>query len=162
MIMNPRMGRWVTRAFGALNILLATVGIYAMCEGAGSVLRTLHNSTELPYVREAYYVMTLVDFGSLLALVIGGIDLCQLRRRGLRISNIVFVTEVAWELGTSLLPLILGTINGRWAPVGISIAGAGGIGSVGTAPQILIGYPIWALIGLNLARKSLPDETPHN
>jgi hypothetical protein len=155
---NPTWGRRVIRAFGVLNILFAAVGVYAVSDYAVPVFTRLHDSAEEPYVREAYYIMTLVNLGCLLALTIGGTYLWRLNRRGLAISNLVFVTEIAWFISKVALGLILGMSGGRWGLLGMSIMAAGGIGGLGTAPQILTAYPVWALVALNLVRSTFPNH----
>jgi hypothetical protein len=149
--------RIVIRVFGVLNMAFAAVGLYAVGETALSVTARGHDSAQQLCVREAYYVMTSVDSCCLVALVVGGIYLWRLRRRGLAISNIVFLTEIAWFLGTTALAMALGMSRESWWPFGMSIAGAGGIGGVGTAPQMLTGYPILAIVTLNLVRGGFPD-----
>ncbi|MGA3168502.1 MAG: hypothetical protein ABSF14_20560 [Terriglobia bacterium] len=159
---NPKWGHRVIRAFGALNILFAAVGVYAVSGTAVSVFARLQDSADQPYVREAYYIMTLVDLACLLALTVGGTYLWRLSRRGLVISNVVFVTEIAWFIGNVALALALGMSGGRWGLLGGSIAAAGGIGAMGTAPQIITAYPVWALVALNLVCGSFPNHALHS
>jgi hypothetical protein len=138
--------------------LFAAAGLYLLTGSLPRIVARLEDSPGEPYVREAYFTMTIVDLCCLVALAIGGMHLLRLKRRGLVISSIVFVTEIVWFIATGALELALGMSGGRWALLGMSIAGAGGIGGLGTAPQILTAYPVWALVALNLVRSTFPNH----
>jgi len=155
---NPTWGPRIIRAFGALNILFAAAGFYLVSETAPRILSRLQNSADQPCVREAYIIMTVVDLCCLVPLTVGGMYLLRLKRRGLVISSIVFVTEIAWFFGTVALGLALGMSGGRGELFGMSIMAAGGIGNMGAGPQILTVYPVWALVVLNLVRSSFPSR----
>jgi hypothetical protein len=143
-----------------MNILFAGLGGYVAGTGAGPIIARVHGCPGAPYVRQAYFVLALVDLGCLLLLTVGGVYLLRLNRLGLRICNLVFPVEIGWFLAGSCVPLALGMSGGKWASLGRSIAAAGGIGSLGSAPQILVGYPVFALIFLNLARGGFPNSAP--
>jgi len=99
--------------------------------------------------------MNLCFLGSL---VLGGLLLLRTDRRGLRVCNFLFVAEVLYWIGTPLIGfyLTMSLTTRRWAAgVSSSVAGATGIGNMGLAPQILTGYPIIALVLLNLAFRRL-------
>lgn len=155
---NPVWSRRILRGIGIANILFAVFGGFLAARGVAQILPRLRDSPIEPYEREVYCIMTLVDLCCLLVLSVGGIYLSRLHRIGLKICNIVFAVEIAWFLAGAWIPLALG---GRWAPLGDSIAAAGGIGAVGTGPQIITGYPVLALIFLNLARGGFPDNALH-
>lgn len=155
---NAVWTRRIIRAIGIANLLFVIFGGYFAVTGAPHILPRLHDSPVEPRVREAYCVMTLVDLCCLVALTVGGVYLVRLKRLGLRICNFGFAAEIIWFLGTSWIALALGLLGGRWEPLGRSIAAAGGIGGLGTAPQIITGYPVLALIFLNLARRGFPNH----
>ena len=157
---NPVWNRRIIRTIGTASVLLALLGGYAVIE-AGPVLRRLRDSPAKPYVREAYCVMGLVDLCCLVTVAVGGVYLLRLRRAGLIISNVGFAIEIAWFLANGLLlPLIWFIWGGRAHALTDSIAAASGIGSIGTTPQILTGYPVLALIFLNLARGGFRKSAP--
>jgi hypothetical protein len=160
-LINPLWARRIIRAVAIMNILFGGYGGYLAGRGAKGILARVLNSPAKPWVHEAYCVMTLVDLCCLLMLAVGGVFLLQLNRVGLRICNLAFVMEIAWFLGTSWVPLALAMSRGRWALLGQSIAAAGGIGSLGTAPQFIIGYPVLALVILNLARGGFRNSALH-
>jgi hypothetical protein len=143
-----------------MNILFATFGGYAAAAGAAPIIARVHASPTTPYVRQVYLISTFVDAGCLIMLVVGAAYLLRLNRLGLRICNTVFAIEIAWFLGSSWISLALGML-GRWTHLSLSIAAAEGIGSIGIIPQIITGYPVLALILLNLARGGFPDSAPH-
>lgn len=150
--------RRVIQTIGILNILVTAAGVYVASTGAVPILARVHDSPATPYVRELCYVMSLVDFCCLVALTVGGIYLVRLKRSGLRICNLVFVIEIAWFLATAVTGFTSAMSSGRLALLGHSIAAASGIGSLGTAPQIITAYPVLALIFLNSARGAFPNH----
>ena len=154
---SGRWGRRIIRAIAIMNILMVAFGGYVAAKGAAPIIARVHNSPTEPYVRQAYFVSTFVDAGCLIMLVVGAVYLLRLNRLGLRICNFVFAKEVAWFLGSAWIALALG-MSGRWGLLGQSIGAAGGIGSLGTTPQIITGYPVLALIFLNLARGGFLDS----
>ena len=154
---NSTWGPGIIRVFGALNILFAAVGFYFLGESAPRTIARVHNSADQPCVREVYWTMTVIELCCLLALAIGGVYLLRLKRRGLVVSNFVFAAEIAWFFGTTALALTLGMAGGQAGLLGMSTFAAGGIGGMGTAPQILTAYPLWALVALNLLRGRFPD-----
>lgn len=159
---DPGWGRRIIRAIAVLNILFAAFGGYAAAAGAAPIIARVHNSPAEPYVRQVYFISTFVAAGCLIMLVVGAAYLLRLNRLGLRICNVVFAIEIAWFLANALLlPLIWVMSGGRAHAFTDSIAGATGIGGIGTTPQIVTGYPVLALIFLNLARGGFPNHAPH-
>lgn len=154
---DPGWARRIIRLIAILNILLAGFGGYAAATGAASIIAGVHASPTTPYVRQLYFISTLVDAGCLVMLVVAAVYLLRLDRLGLRICNLVFGIEIAWFLASVLTPLALWRL-GRCALLGHSIAAAVGIGGIGTTPQIITGYPVLALIFLNLARGGFLDS----
>lgn|SRR5208337_1972147 len=158
---NPVWNRRIIRMIGTASIFLALFGGLFAVTSAPRSLAGLRDSPAQPYVREAYCVMAFVDLCCLVTLTVGGVYLLRLRRAGLIISNVGFAIEIAWFLANGLLlPLIWSMSGGRARALTDSIAGATGIGSIGTTPQIVIGYPVLALIFLNLARGGFPRNAP--
>jgi hypothetical protein len=51
-----------------------------------------------------------------------------------------------------MLVVMLATSKSEWAHrLGMSVGAIGGVGDMGTAPQVVSLYPIWVLVLLNLA-----------
>jgi len=64
--------------------------------------------------------------------------------------------EIVWYLVRSGLSVwLLSACDGM--RIGSSIAAASGIGEIGTAPQILTGYPLIALVITNIAFRKLRE-----
>ena len=154
---NPVWSRRIVRTIGIASILFAVYGGFLAVTGAPRILPGLRDSPALPYVREAYFVIAFVDLCCLITLTVGGVYLLRLRRAGLIISNVGFATEIGWLLAQASVPLAVSSAGGGYH-LGMSIMAAGGIGGLATAPQEITGYPILALIFLNLARGGLPNS----
>jgi hypothetical protein len=93
--------------------------------------------------------MTTVNLVLLTLLIFGGIRLLQLRTLGVGICNAAFAGEIAYFM-------TLGILWRAVSPsISMSIAAATGVGSMGLTPQLICGYPLVALIFLNLARRRL-------
>lgn len=142
------------RAFGCANLFFVAVGVYFQVETLLSVRRHHRPIAGAPYDIQAFYVMTALDFVSLVLLAAAGLYLLSRNRRGLLLCNVVFIYEITSFIFGVLLGLGFSMAGGKWALVGMSVAAAGGIGNMGTSPQLLTGYPVIGLIVLNLARRS--------
>ena len=68
-----------------------------------------------------------------------------------RIVNAVFVGEVLYFLALGFLWSLL--------PVSSGVGAATGVGNMGLSPQLISGYPLVALIFLNLARRKRRQTT---
>jgi len=82
-------------------------------------------------------------------LVFGGIRLWQLKTRGVVVCNGVFVAEILYFMALGFL------WNAASPSLSMSVAAATGVGSMGLSPQLICGYPLVALVCLNLARLRL-------
>jgi len=150
--------RRIIRAIGIANLFFAAVGgsFAAIVVALGGV----HNSPDTPYLRQAYFIFVFVDACCLVALVVGTSYLLRLNRLGLRICNWVFAGEIVRFLGSVWISLAL-VMSWRWKPLGLSIGAAEGVGSAAITPQIITGYPVLALIVLNLSRRGFSNGAIH-
>ena len=89
--------------------------------------------------------MAFINLCFLALLVVGGIHLFRLRPSGVTICNTVFVGEIIYFFVIGFLWSALPR------PVSMGVAAATGIGNMGISPQVISGYPLVALICLNLA-----------
>jgi len=93
--------------------------------------------------------MVATNFILLALLILGGIRLLQLKTQGVVVCNAVFVAEIVYFVALGFL----------WSAVppslSMSVAAATGVGSMGLSPQLICGYPLVALVCLNLARQRL-------
>ncbi len=147
MIWLPRI---VLRTFGVLHLAFGALGFYLLF-GAVAAYATnpdrVHDP-EVPYKVEAFIVRTSINFVFLVLLFFAGLWLLKLRSQGVRLSNWLFVFKIIYFLAPPFL--FRGT-----GPLAMSIAATGGTGEMGTTPMLITGYPILALIGLNISYKYL-------
>ena len=141
----------VFRVFAIVNFVLAGVGLLFL---AISILAgRLENTSAYPYFLQAFWTMASINVALLALLIFGGIYLLQLRTLGVAVCNGVFVAEILYFIA-------LGSLWGSGTSVSRSVAAATGVGSTGLGPQLICGYPLIALICLNLARQRLNRHKP--
>ena len=130
----------------------ASVGLFFLAVSAFAIrLRVVGNTPDQPYFLLAFWTMTTVNLVLLTLLIFGGIRLLQLRTLGVVVCNAVFAAEIAYFIVVAIL-----CFPANHPAFSTSIAAATGVGSMGLSPQLLCGYPLLALIFLNLARRRLP------
>lgn len=147
-------GRILIRSFGIANWFYGLTGTYFLVDG----LRRVHQFGlgPRPYEAKAYYFLVTINAVFLVAIFLTGYWLVLIRRRGAVFSNYLFSTEILFFVLYSLVEFKLGMSgNTTAASVGMSLAAVWGIGNMGTSLQLLTGYPLIALIALNLARRHL-------
>jgi hypothetical protein len=154
------MAAWekpLTRSFGILHLIYGAIGIYFL---SGIFVRTLRGPQlgKYPYERQVFYFDITLEAFFVCALIVAGVWLIRLSRRGVILSNYIFTIETALFVAESLLSLELGMHGGSGAAIGMSMAAVGGIGHMGTAVQFVTGYPVIALVGLNIARRRLDRQ----
>jgi hypothetical protein len=147
----------LTRSFGVLHLIYGAVGIYFLSETFVRTLRAPQLGT-YPYERQLFYFDISLEAFFVCALIVAGLWLIRFSRRGVTLSNYIFTIETALFVAESLLSLELGMHGGSAAAIGMSIGALGGIGHMGTAVQFITGYPVIALVGLNVARHRLDRQ----
>ena len=147
-------GRILIRSFGIANWFYGLTGSYLLVDG---LWRGRHfGFGPNPYEAEAYYFDVAINALFLLGLFLSGYWLILIRRRGAVFSNYVFSMEILFFVVSSLVSLRLAlSSNPRAVSVGMSLGAMGGIGNMGTALQLLTGYPLIALVALHLARRHM-------
>jgi len=103
----------------------------------------------MPYAEQAFLVRTGISVVFLLVQVVAGIHLIRLRQSGIRISNVLFMSMILYFLAG---PILFLTGSG---PIRDSIAVTTGAGNIGIGLQLITGYPVIALIVLNLVHRKL-------
>jgi len=134
------------RAFATGNVLVVLVGLLFLIPTAFSVgVGAVENVPTNSHFASWFWAMALINLCFLSLLVVGGIYLFRLRPSGVTICNAVFVGEMSYFLA----------IGSLWSalPVSSGVAAATGVGNMGLSPQLISGYPLIALICLNLARR---------
>ncbi len=154
--------RRTIRSFGVANVVFGLVGLAAIVASVALRATRTVSRCEAPYVAQAYYVATAINLICVLALLYAGVCLWQVQRRGVIISNALFVFEIVYFVGSSWIGLALAMAGGKAATIGHSMSAVGGTGNMGTAPQIITGYPAIALIVLNIAYRAMnrPERSP--
>lgn len=151
--------RATIRLFGVASILLAGVGLYTL---AGTLVLSLRrpwvNALTPRYTMAAYSAMTAINVGCLILLLVVGVSLIRLRRRGLAIANWLFSLELVYFFLVGMLGVSLLGAGGGLHVIGGSLAAASGSGNVGIMPQIVTGFPVAALVLLNVAYRRLRTE----
>jgi hypothetical protein len=147
--------RTALRVFGILHLIFAGTGLiiigHAVFRRISAGLAEFEfGSAHTPYTTEAWFLRTGINLIFLLLLAAAGILLVRLRIQGVRLSNVIFVTMIIYVLAPWALLLS--------DPLEKSMGATAGTGDMGINLQILTGYPVIALIGLNLARRKLPRE----
>ncbi len=154
-------GRTLVRSFGIANWFYGLTGAYFLIDGLRRV-----NHFGLgpnPYEAKAYYFYVSINALFLSAILLTGYWLILIRRRGVVLSNYVFSMEILFFVVSSLVSLRLAmSSNPRAVSVGMSLGAMGGIGNMGTALQLLTGYPLIALVALNLARRHMDRNRSWN
>jgi hypothetical protein len=84
----------------------------------------------------------------LVALVVAGVLLLLVRPSCFAVCNIAFGGEIAFLVVQLLLSMV------AKPPLSDSLAAAWGIGNMALSPQLLTGYPVIALIVLNLVARA--------
>lgn len=150
-----RTGKWPAvafRAFGIGNLVFVAIGLWAMSYPVrAATTGRMGNSPEQPYFLQAFWTMSAINMVFLILLGFTGFQLLRLRRSAVRICNVLFVAEILYSF---FIPW------GAEIPraVSNSIAAATGVGNMGTAVNLFTGYPIIALLGLNLSRWRLRNS----
>ena len=144
------------RGVGLLNVLYTAAGMYFVVDGTLRYFVRGSVSHRLPYEPILYCVFTVINLVLLVLLFLAGLWLLRLDRRGVVLGNAVLVAEVIYFIGQAWLGLGL-TLSGRpmARAIGRAMAAVAGVGNMGTAIQLLTGYPVIGLVVMNLARRHL-------
>ena len=149
--MPTNIARIVLRVVGVVVLVCAGFGLlyngasfYAVAAGA---LDTVQNEKPMPYLYQAFYVLSAACVACYIALAVCGVQF-------LRLS-----TSLIWLfVGVFLVEAIMWFATGRlWShpTYGFSVAAATGISQGGLVPQFFILLPLWAPVVVWLARRSL-------
>jgi hypothetical protein len=151
-------GRTLIRSFGVLHLIYGAVGSLFLLHTFLRVLPVGAQLGKYPYERQIYFLNVAVEVSFVSALSVAGLWLIRLFRRGVTLSNYLFTAEIAFWLAYSLFSLGLRMHGGNAALLGMSMGAVAGVGGMGTAIQLITGYPLIALVGLNIARRRLDRQ----
>lgn len=147
----PKWPLFTFRAFAIANFIVASLGLVFVVEAVYGVrAAALRHTTETPYLIFSFWAMTAINLCFLGFLVLGSVYLLKPRMLGVVVCNAVFITEILYFLSGGMF---------FWGPavprsISMSVAAATGIGNMGLGPQLVSAYPLFALVGLNLARRA--------
>jgi hypothetical protein len=137
-------------------MLLALFGLNEIVAAVRLFRITPPHADDPPYFAQAFYAASAINLVCVVAVFVAGVYLWRVRRAGRILSNAAFTFELAYFfLDFSVIRLVL-----RIAGVGVAIgrdaiASVGGIGNMGIGLQIIIGYPLIALVVVNIAYRRL-------
>jgi hypothetical protein len=136
------------RVFAIGNVLVVLTGLLFLLPTVWSVrIGAVENAPTNSYFATWFWAMAFINLCFLALLVVGGVQLFRLRPSGVTICNAVFVGEIIYFLVTGVL----------WSALprtlSMGMAAATGVGNMGLSTQLISGYPLVALICLNLARR---------
>src|SRR5882762_162528 len=136
------------RIFAIGNFLVVLIGLLFLLPTVWSI-RTgaVENVPTNSHFATWFWAMAFINLCFLALLVVGGIHLFRLRPSGVTICNAVFVGEIIYFFVIGFLWSALPR------PLSMGVAAATGVGNMGISPQVISGYPLVALICLNLARR---------
>ena len=153
--MEPRSKRsWpavAIRVFAVLNLLMGLVGLAAL---SGSIANTLKYNLwdqDPPYYAQAYYIRSGINLVFVILTILGAFHLWHVRRRGWAMCKVLFIGQIAYFFIGWFDFLLYWILGDRAALVLKAFGASGGTGNMGTAIQIIAGYPVIALIGLKIA-----------
>ena len=149
--MRPDIARIALRFVGVVALACAGFGLlyngvsfYVVVTGG---LETVQYEMPVPYLYQAFYVLSALCVACYVALAVCGVQF-------LRLS-----TSLIWLFaGAMALEIVMWSVTGRlWLhpTYGRSVAAATGISQGGLVPQFFIFLPLWAPVLVWLARRSL-------
>ncbi len=142
----------VFRAFGAASVLLASFGaVFTIFDVITYGMGELKSDSADPYLLQVFWTMIAINLVFEIALAIAGIRLWQLRKQGLTICNALFLAEILYFLLALSMPQFPGVSGG----LRLSITFAGYLANSGSVLQWITGFPLIALVALNLVRRRL-------
>jgi len=137
-----------------MNLFLSAVGLYSESTTTAGFLTTRLVDPKQPYFYQACFTIGVVNLAFIAMVCLTALDLLRLRVQSVKVYMWTVVALICYDFvngGLWLLP----------RGVGMSIAGATGVGNMGIAPfQFALffipwGYPILSVAGLYVARRKL-------
>src|ERR1700722_9372084 len=135
----------IYRIFATANVLFVLFGLLFLVPTAWSVAAGGAEVSANSHFAAWFWAMTACNLIFLSLLVVGAARLLKLRPLGVTLCNFLFVSEIIYFMGIGLLWSVLPQASG--------IAEATGVGNMGVSPQVISGYPLIALVFLNLPRR---------
>jgi hypothetical protein len=145
------------RIFAVLHIIMGVLGIGGVAWMYVVFARQIQGpNAAYPYELQFYCVYTIVNLLCLVFLIRAGAALWRLEPRGQWLSNVVLGFEIIWFLAEwETLAALLPLWGDKAKLIEASIWSIFDTGEIGTAPQTLTGYPLIAVIAVNVAYRKL-------
>jgi hypothetical protein len=141
--------RPVIRTFAALTLFFGLTGLLLLLASLYLRLRTNAWDQDPAYFAQAFYLGSGINLVFVLAAIWVGPQLWCLRPRAKTVCNFLFCAEIAY-----LCALVLATtalFNGKPSALSEFALRSAGPGNAGIGLQLLCGYPLAALVGINVA-----------
>lgn len=147
------LSRLTLRIFGAVHVVMSAVGAVLVVYTFGVDLpRKLAYWVRIPHFVTFYSVDTAVSLACLVTLTIAAVGLWRGERRGVVLSNVALGMEVVWVLGVAVAAIFLPPFGPPpWTALPLGVFLASSRGCAGIALQVVTGYPLIALVGVNMA-----------
>jgi hypothetical protein len=142
--------RIVIRIFAVLNLCFGLVGLLLLIASQYAPLRVISAwDQHSAYFAKAYYFQVAFNLVFVLTVIWTAFPLWRLRQLGKMICNVLFCAEIAYIWFAVLaLAALLNVKPSALLEFGLESAGPG---NVGIALQLLCGYPLIALVAINVA-----------
>jgi len=151
--MRYEMRGWarnVIYGLAIVNVALIGAGTYFELEGLVR-FRDWGRPGNPPYYLAVFCTENALNAAFLGALLIGSLLLWRRPRAGRWTCTAVFAGEIVYVVGSVVFEFIAHFRGGQAALIEWAMGATGGTGNMGIALQMISGYPIIALVLLNLA-----------
>lgn len=154
------MSAVLIRCFAVLNVGMFLGGSVLLLQSLAHVHAGGSSIQETsPYFIALFSVRVFVNSVCLVLLLISAGFLWQLQRRGLKICNILFALEIVYFSADPVVAILL-WLSEKTLLVDFarSMASTSGIGDMGLVLQYVTGYPLVAIVALNLAYRRMGTQ----
>jgi len=147
-----KLWRLLFRSVGVITLSFTVWGWYYWADSALREFRHPLDDSTTPYFRQAFCTLSAIDAALLVMIGFASVQVLRLRPK----AAMIYTCSVVALLAYAFVPGFLWPLpNG----IGISIAAASGVGSMGTAPlvfyPVLFVYPLASVVLVNFARHRL-------
>jgi hypothetical protein len=152
----PRWAKIAIRSVGAVNLVLALVGILFLADSIRFFFTSPAADSGHPYFRVAFIAMALINGAFLIILAVTAIRFIQGRISSINSYSLAVLLLFAYDYTNGVL-----WRAGRG--IGMSIAAATGVGNLGVAPfefcfLVPFLYPLASIVVLQVLKRSCGDQ----
>ena len=146
------------RIFAVFNIAFGIIGIAAVLSFLYGRLWLGNLPLALPYYAEAYLFKSGINVLFALAAIWAGPQLWRFRPRAKTVCNVLFCGEIAYFCAGVVLFVIATLWDGKLSVLSNAVERSAATADVGIVLQLATGYPVIALVGINLAYKRISSR----